>query len=126
MVLMPMYWIRAAGGTLYLLGGLLCGVNLLKTWAARPAQYEETVHEAPALSPRYVEPPVPESRLKGAAVIEFANRLDVWLQGWWHRRGERRPLRFTGLGRFAPWSRPRCSRSFRCSSSNRTSPRFPR
>ena len=43
----------------------------------------------------YVEPPLPESRLKGAAVIEFAHWLDVWLQGWWHRRGERRPLRFT-------------------------------
>ncbi len=49
----------------------------------------------PALSPKYVEPPVPESRLKGAAVIEFAHWLDVWRQGWWHRRGERRPLRFT-------------------------------
>ena len=70
---MPMYWIRAAGGTLYLTGGLFCGVNLLKTWAARPAKYEETVHEAPALSPKYVEPPVPESRLKGAAVIDFAH-----------------------------------------------------
>jgi cytochrome c oxidase cbb3-type subunit I/II len=93
-VLMPMYWIRAVGGTLYLIGGVFCGINLLKTWAARPAQYEEMVHEAPALSPKYVEPPVPESRLEGAAVIEFAHRLDVWLQGWWHRRGERQPLRF--------------------------------
>ena len=94
MVLMPMYWIRAVGGTLYLVGGVFCGINLLKTWAARPAQYEETVHEAAALSPRYVEPPLPESRLKGVAVIEFAHGLDVWLQGWWHRRGERQPLRF--------------------------------
>jgi len=95
MVLMPMYWIRVFGGTLYLTGGVLCGINLLKTWAARPAHYEEKVHEAPALSPKYVEPAVPESRLKGAAVIEFAHELDIWLQGWWHRRGERRPLRFT-------------------------------
>jgi len=94
MVLMPMYWIRAAGGTLYLVGSLFCGVNLLKTWAARPAHYEETVHEAPALSPKYAEPPLPESRLKGAAVIGFAHTLDVWQQGWWHRRGERQPLRF--------------------------------
>jgi len=93
-VLMPMYWIRAAGGTLYLAGGVLCGVNLLKTWGARPAKYEEMVQEAPALSPAYVEPPRPESRLKGAAVIEQAHLLDVWLQGWWHRRGERQPLRF--------------------------------
>ena len=27
-------------------------------------------------------------------MIEFAHSLDVWLQGWWHRRGERQPLRF--------------------------------
>ena len=52
MVLMPMYWIRVVGGTLYLVGGVFCGINLLKTWAARPAHYEETVHEAPALSPQ--------------------------------------------------------------------------
>ena len=44
-VLMPMYWLRAAGGTLYLAGMLLCVVNLLKTWSARPAQYAEQVHE---------------------------------------------------------------------------------
>ncbi len=93
-VLMPMYWIRAAGGSLYLVGALACGLNLIKTWAARPARYEEPVHEAPALSPAYVGPPVPESRLKGAPVLDFANTLDVWLQGWWHRRGERQPLRF--------------------------------
>ncbi len=94
-VLMPMYWLRAAGGTLYLTGAVLCGVNLLKTWMARPAHYEEVVHEAPALSRSFVEPPLPESRLKGVAVIEFAHSLDIWSQGWWHRRGERRLLRFT-------------------------------
>ena len=38
---------------------------------------------------------MPESRLKGVAVADFANTFDIWLQGWWHRRGERRPLRFT-------------------------------
>lgn len=93
--LMPMYWLRAAGGTLYLTGAALCGVNLLKTWMARPAKYEEIVHEAPALSRSYAEPSLPESRLKGIAVADFAHRLDIWQQGWWHRRGERRPLRFT-------------------------------
>jgi cytochrome c oxidase cbb3-type subunit I/II len=94
-VLMPMYWLRAAGGVLYLTGAALCMINLIKTWAGRPETYEEDVHEAPALARSYVEPPVPESRLKGLPVIDFAHSLDVWLQGWWHRRGERRPLRFT-------------------------------
>ena len=27
-------------------------------------------------------------------LIDFAHKLDIWLQGWWHRRGERQPLRF--------------------------------
>jgi cytochrome c oxidase cbb3-type subunit I/II len=93
--LMPMYWLRLVGGSLYMTGALLCAWNCLKTVAARPAQYEETVHEAPALARDYVEPPQPESRLKGMPVIELGHRIDIWLQGWWHRRWERRPLRFT-------------------------------
>ena len=95
LALMPMYWLRLVGGTLYMTGALLCAWNCLKTIAARPAQYEETVHEAPALARDYVEPPKPESRLKGMPVIELGHRIDIWLQGWWHRRWERRPLRFT-------------------------------
>ncbi|NUQ61248.1 MAG: cytochrome-c oxidase, cbb3-type subunit I [Pirellulales bacterium] len=95
LALMPMYWLRLVGGTLYLAGAVLCGVNCLKTMAARPARYEEPVHEAPALARDYVEPPKPRSRLKDAPVLDLAHRLDVWQQGWWHRRWERRPLRFT-------------------------------
>lgn len=95
LALMPMYWLRVLGGTLYLAGGLLCAWNCLKTWAARPAKYEEQVHEAPALERQYADPPRPESRLAGAPVANFGHWLDVWLQGWWHRRWERRPLRFT-------------------------------
>ena len=95
MVLMPMYWLRIGGGTLYLAGGVLCAVNLVMTWGGRPAKYEEQVHEAPALPRDFIEPPQPESRLQGAPVAEFAHSLDVWLQGWWHRRWERLPLRFT-------------------------------
>jgi cytochrome c oxidase cbb3-type subunit I/II len=94
-ILMPMYWLRVLGGTLYLAGGVLCMVNCLKTWAARPAQYTQEVHEAPPLDPGYVEPPRPVSRLQNAPVSDVAKGFDVWLQGWWHRRWERRPLRFT-------------------------------
>ena len=68
--LMPMYWLRVLGGTLYLTGGVLCGFNCLKTWAARPARYEEPVHEAPALARAYAEPAAPPSRLAGVAVVE--------------------------------------------------------
>jgi cytochrome c oxidase cbb3-type subunit I/II len=63
--------------------------------AARPAKYDEPVHQAAPLERDYVEPPKPESRLKGAAVLDVAHKLDIWSQGWWHRRWERRPLRFT-------------------------------
>jgi cytochrome c oxidase cbb3-type subunit I/II len=43
----------------------------------------------------YVQPPKPESRLQGAAVLNVAHGLDKWSQLWWHQRWERLPLRFT-------------------------------
>jgi cytochrome c oxidase cbb3-type subunit I/II len=93
--LMPMYWLRVGGGVLYLVGTLLGVYNCLMTWAARPKTYEEPVHEAPALERRYVEPPRPESRLEKGSVVDVAHKIDIWQQGWWHRRWERRPFRFT-------------------------------
>jgi cytochrome c oxidase cbb3-type subunit I/II len=94
-VLMPMYWLRVLGGVLYLSGAVLLGINCVKTMAARPARYEEPVHEAPALRGGYAGPGQPESRLAGAPVTELAHKLDIWSQGWWHRRWEGLPLRFT-------------------------------
>ncbi len=94
-VLMPMYHLRVLGGTLYLAGGVLCGVNCLRTWAARPSQYKETVHAAPPLARDYAEPPRPTSRYQGTPVSDAAHGIDIWMQGWWHRRWERRPFRFT-------------------------------
>ena len=41
MRLMPMYWVRVAGGTLYITGTVIFIYNMFKTWAARPATYEE-------------------------------------------------------------------------------------
>jgi cytochrome c oxidase cbb3-type subunit I/II len=93
--LIPMYWLRVGGGALYLVGALLGGYNCLMTWKARPKVYEETVHEAPPLERDYVEPPKPTSRLSEGSVVEIAHKIDVWQQGWWHRRWERRPIRFT-------------------------------
>jgi cytochrome c oxidase cbb3-type subunit I/II len=94
-VLIPMYWLRVGGGLLYLAGGVLCVVNCWKTMAARPAQYERPVHQAAPLARDWVEPPKPESRLKGASVLKIAHRMDQWLQLYWHKRWERMPLRFT-------------------------------
>ncbi|RMF85712.1 MAG: cytochrome-c oxidase, cbb3-type subunit I [Planctomycetota bacterium] len=92
--LIPFYWLRAAGGTLYLFGLVLLAVNIVRTWATRPAKYETPVQQAPPLSATYVDPPPPPSRIK-AHVIESAHKLDQWSQWWWHRRWERLPLRFT-------------------------------
>ncbi len=94
-VLMPMYWLRVIGGSLYLAGAVCCGVNCLKTWKARPAEYKQEIHEAAPLERRYAGPPRPESRLKGAPVADVAHSIDIWMQGWWHRRWERLPFRFT-------------------------------
>jgi cytochrome c oxidase cbb3-type subunit I/II len=91
----PMYVVRVVGGTLYLLGAVLAFVNLLATWARRPARYEIVVHKVAALAPGFKDPPPPESRLKGAAVVDLAHTIDVWQQAAWHRRLERLPLRFT-------------------------------
>ncbi|MFO0838487.1 MAG: cytochrome-c oxidase, cbb3-type subunit I [Phycisphaerae bacterium] len=91
--LIPMYWIRVVGGALYISGIALCAWNVIKTWQARPAQYEEPVYQAPALLRGYAGDPVPASRL-GPAVVNFAHKLDIWEQAAWHRRWERLPLRF--------------------------------
>jgi cytochrome c oxidase cbb3-type subunit I/II len=91
--LVPMYWVRVIGGTLYLAGMLLCGLNVVMTWKARPATYDVPVYEAPALSRIYQDPPRPAPRV--ANVVPIGDKLDVFVQGWWHRRWERLPLRFT-------------------------------
>jgi cytochrome c oxidase cbb3-type subunit I/II len=93
MKLMPMYWIRVVGGTLFLVGMIMCAVNVVMTWTLRPARYTEQVHSAPALSSVYRDPPQPQSRL--GANTELGHKGDVFLQAWWHRRWERLPIRFT-------------------------------
>ena len=77
--LIPMYWVRVIGGSLYIAGLVLLGVNVLMTWRARPARYAEPVHEAPAL-----ERATPAEPAAGGV-------------GWagWHRRWEGLPLTFS-------------------------------
>jgi cytochrome c oxidase cbb3-type subunit I/II len=91
--IIPMYWVRVVGGLLYLAGVVLAGVNFCMTWRARPAAYETPIQRARPLSPDYADPPAPSSRL--SANTEFGHKGDVLLQGAWHRRWERLPLRFT-------------------------------
>lgn len=86
MRLMPMYWVRVVGGSLYIIGALIFLYNIFRTWQARPQVYEVPVVSAPPLSPVYVEDhpaPVP------------AGALARFTSAGWHRRWERLPLVFT-------------------------------
>jgi cytochrome c oxidase cbb3-type subunit I/II len=85
MRLIPMYWLRAAGGAMYLLGMGLFGYNILKTWSKRPARYEEAILRAAPLTPR-VEPPAAPA--PAGAWARFSRAA-------WHRTWERLPLTFT-------------------------------
>jgi cytochrome c oxidase cbb3-type subunit I/II len=94
--IMPMYHLRILGGVLYMAGTVVGAYNYYRTWKARPATYDEPVHQAPALSPQYHrDAQRPESKL--VAVADVAKKLDSFNQMWWHRRWERLPIKFTVL-----------------------------
>lgn len=82
---MPMYWVRAAGGTLFVAGMVLFGYNIFRTWKARPATYEEPVIQAAPLAREYHEAAAPAPT---GALARFA-------QAAWHRTWERLPVTFT-------------------------------
>ncbi|MGE5099621.1 MAG: cytochrome-c oxidase, cbb3-type subunit I [Deltaproteobacteria bacterium] len=85
--LMPMYWMRALGGTLYIVGMLIFGWNILMTWRTRPATYEEPVVQAPRLVKAYPEP--------GYGVPEPAGVWSRFVGMAWHRSWERRWVLFS-------------------------------
>jgi cytochrome c oxidase cbb3-type subunit I/II len=94
--IVPFYYLRAIGGTLFLVGGLLGLVNFVMTWMNRPKVYDEPVHTAPPLKLQpIVEERAPVSTLKDAAVADAAKKLQVFGTFWWHRRWERFPVFFT-------------------------------
>ncbi|MBI1382588.1 MAG: cytochrome-c oxidase, cbb3-type subunit I [Planctomycetaceae bacterium] len=93
--LMPFYWVRMIGGSMYMAGMLMCAVNLFMTWRTRPRQYEVVTHYAPALSKHYLDAPAERARLADAPVLEVGKKIDNVVQLNWHRRWERLPVRFT-------------------------------
>jgi cytochrome c oxidase cbb3-type subunit I/II len=80
--LMPMYWVRIIGGTMYFTGVCLGAWNLLKTWMARPAAYADSVGEAAALDPNWTDP---------------HPNTGKFMDWGWHRAWERKSLMFTVL-----------------------------
>ena len=85
--LMPMYWMRVVGGTMYFAGTLIFGWNVIMTWRRRPAAYAVPVVEAAPLSKTYV--PSPSAQPVGV--------LAAFKSTEWHRRWERAPMLFTVL-----------------------------
>nr|WP_317632707.1 cytochrome-c oxidase, cbb3-type subunit I [uncultured Flavobacterium sp.] len=77
--IMPMYWMRAIGGTLYVLGLFILIYNIVKTIKAG-SPIEDELAEAPALAP------ISNKRLKGEK---------------WHGWIERRPIQLTILATVA-------------------------
>jgi cytochrome c oxidase cbb3-type subunit I/II len=92
--IVPMYWVRALGGAMFVAGIVLALVNMVMTYRARPARYEELVHEAPALGPDESKAPalvIP----RHSTLTDTGHTLRYFVEAAWHRLWERRPLRFT-------------------------------
>ena len=85
MRLMPMYWVRVAGGTLFIIGALIFAYNILMTWRRRPAAYEVQVVTAAPLS---AQPAPHHAPASGGAFARFIGM-------GWHRKWEAAPLLFT-------------------------------
>ncbi|MEQ9616747.1 MAG: cytochrome-c oxidase, cbb3-type subunit I [Phycisphaerales bacterium] len=90
---MPMYWIRMAGGALYVVGVLICGVNFIMTIRSGPKKLEDPVYEAPALTRNSPRRNPYRSDLE--QVIDLGKRTDELMELSWHRKYEGLPVRFT-------------------------------
>src|SRR5690606_27579906 len=92
--LIPMYWVRVLGGSMYGVGVAPGLFNIVQTWRARPAKYEEQVHEAAALETYTGEEPHVQIP-KHSTMTNTGHRLQYFARADWHRAWERKPLKFT-------------------------------
>ncbi|MCE9619649.1 MAG: cytochrome-c oxidase, cbb3-type subunit I [Planctomycetes bacterium] len=91
--LIPLYWIRTVGGSLYLVALLIGCFNLVLTWMGRPSHYDVPVYEAAPLAKSWKPEPAPPSDLVN--VLELGKRIDRFAALRWHRGLEGLPLTFT-------------------------------
>ena len=85
--LVPMYWVRALGGALYIVG-LGCGAyNIYMTWRSRPSRYDDIEVEVPPMVR------VQQVEVKQRRVLE----REAEPRQHWHRRWEGLPALFTTL-----------------------------
>ncbi|MBL0215322.1 MAG: cytochrome-c oxidase, cbb3-type subunit I [Myxococcales bacterium] len=85
--LMPMYFVRALGGALYISGLLIGAYNMFKTWQGRPSRYEEPEVDVPPMI-RAAKVEAKEKRALERGVEPKAH---------WHRKWEGLPALFTTL-----------------------------
>jgi cytochrome c oxidase cbb3-type subunit I/II len=94
--LMPMYWMRALGGTMYIVGMLMFGWNILMTWRSRPAVYDEPVIRAASLAAgagrRAAGEMIPAH---ASAAAGRASPIAQFVSMNWHRAWERRWVLFS-------------------------------
>lgn len=96
--LVPLWWIRVAGGALFVGGIVMMAVNFVMTWASRPAVYEVPVYTAPRLAKNYTPAPVTvKTPIDDAPVLDVGRKFAIWTQMGWHRQWERLPVKFTVL-----------------------------
>ena len=85
--LVPMYWVRALGGALYITGLGIGAYNIYRTWKSRPATYAEVeVAVPPMVRAKHIE-----QKIKQA--LERQAEPPVH----WHRKWEGLPALFTAL-----------------------------
>src|SRR5690606_1118464 len=92
--ILPMYWVRVLGGSMYVIGVGIGLLNLVQTWRARPAKYDEPVYEAAPLGPYTGE----ETRVvipKHGTMTTFGYQLRYFAEANWQRAWERKPMTFT-------------------------------
>jgi cytochrome c oxidase cbb3-type subunit I/II len=93
--MVPLYWIRTVGGTLYLVAAIIGCINLLMTWANRPRIYDVPVYETAPLSRGWRPPAVPQSTLPKGSVTDIGRAVDRFADLRWHRNLEGLPLAFS-------------------------------
>ena len=87
--LLPMYWVRVVGGSLYVVGVFLLAWNILMTWRARPATYDVPVIHAAPLTKAWKEPVILAP--SGEGIIGRIRAMR------YHRKWEAMPVLFTVL-----------------------------
>jgi cytochrome c oxidase cbb3-type subunit I/II len=91
--LVPMYWVRVTGGSLYIIGAILFAYNIFRTWRARPAAYAVPVIQAAPLPKKIAPAPAPSPTPAPVPVGAWARFTSLG----WHRRWEGLPITFTVL-----------------------------